>query len=120
MAVGNSQTSFEAVAQHGFAEGSPDSHDQTGRVGPRADPKVRTLDPAPAFPVHSRTSATRSNSQAFAPFAPAAGDNDSTARCAHTFAKPVFVPTFAITGLESPFQRYCLSSISVRFSSQPT
>jgi hypothetical protein len=116
--VGNSQTSFEAVAQHGFAEGPPDSHDQAGRGGPRADPEVNPLDPAPAFPVHSRISATRSHSQAFAPFAPAACDNSSTARCAHTFAKSVFVAAFAITGLKSPFQRYCLSSISVRFSSQ--
>ena len=56
MAVGDSQTAFEAIAQHGVAEGPPDGHDQAGRVAPRADPKVRSLDPAPAFPVHSRIS----------------------------------------------------------------
>ena len=57
MTVGNSQTSFETVAQHGFAEGPPDGHHQAGRVGPRADPKIRSLDPARAFSVHSRISA---------------------------------------------------------------
>ncbi len=60
VAVGNSQTAFEAIAQHGVAEGPPDGHDQAA-VAPRADPKVPSLDPAPAFPVHSRISQPRAH-----------------------------------------------------------
>ena len=52
--VDDSQPTLEAVAQYGLAERPPDGHYEARWVTTAwADPEIRSLDPAPAFPIHS-------------------------------------------------------------------